>query len=213
MTGGMQRDTTTIGMTPKRVTVSVGVPTRYFEQSVARAAPPAAGQEPKAAQAADLESIRTEVMAKIKTHVAAILPAVEGAANAAELVTVTEFQNITPAPIPGPEMKSQVIGWLAQYWTTLGLGGLALVSMVMLRSMVRSIPPSEPHPVPPLHDSKPEEEARSDTKEAAPRSAAEAFGSRRTVASRRAFRIGDRRSRYSGEYTPHLDRERELTAP
>jgi flagellar M-ring protein FliF len=107
------------------------------------------------------------MMAKIKTLVAQLLPAVEGATDRAELVTVTELPNITPAPIPGPEMKAQVIGWLAQYWTTLGLGGLALVSMVMLRSMVRSGPSPEPHPVLPLHDAKPEQEVNADPKETA----------------------------------------------
>ena len=167
MASTTQRETTTIGMTPTRVTVSVGVPTHYFEQVWRERNPPAAGQEPKPPQAADLESIRTEEIAKIKTHVAKLLPAVEGTTDRAELVTVTPFQNITPPSIPGPEMKAQVIGWLAQYWTTVGLGGLTLVSLVMLRSMVRSGPSPEPQPVLPLHDSKPDEEANVDPKESA----------------------------------------------
>jgi flagellar M-ring protein FliF len=105
--------------------------------------------------------------AKIKAIVVNLLPPTEGVTDRAELVKVTELPNITPAPIPGPEMKAQVIGWLAQYWTTLGLGGLTLVSLVMLRSMVRSGPSPEPQPILPLHDSKPEEEASADTKETA----------------------------------------------
>ena len=33
-----------------------------------------------------------------------------------------------------------MLNWLNQYWTTLGLLGLGMVSLVMLRSMVRSMP-------------------------------------------------------------------------
>ena len=40
-------------------------------------------------------------------------------------------------------MKDQVLGWLGQYWSTLGLMLLGLVSLAMLRSMVRSVPPAE----------------------------------------------------------------------
>jgi flagellar M-ring protein FliF len=36
------------------------------------------------------------------------------------------------------------LAWLGNHWTTLGTGMLGLVSLVMLRSMVRSIPAPEP---------------------------------------------------------------------
>ncbi len=131
------------------------VPSRYFEQVWRESN---GGAQAKAPQANDLDAIRSQLTTRIKNIVAPLLPTVEGLSDPKELVAVNELPSITPPPIPEPEMKAQVMGWLAQYWSTLGLGGLALVSLLMLRSMVRSASVPPPRPETPVAEAKPDEE-------------------------------------------------------
>jgi flagellar M-ring protein FliF len=131
----------TPGLIPKRVTVSVGIPSSYFEKVWRERNPAKEGEEPKTPDKAALDAIRQEESVKIQKYVANILPLVEGAADATELVAVTTFQDIKQPKPPEAPATSQAMGWLAQYWPTLGTLGLALFGLVMLRSMLRSAPP------------------------------------------------------------------------
>ena len=131
----------TEGLIPKRVTVSVGIPSSYFEKVWRERNPGKEGEEPKTPDKTALEAIRQEESKKIQKYVANILPTVEGVADATELVAVTAFQDIKQPKSPEPPVASQAMGWLAQYWPTLGTLGLALFGLVMLRSMLRAAPP------------------------------------------------------------------------
>jgi flagellar M-ring protein FliF len=134
----------TVGLTPKRVTVSIGIPSSYFEKVWRERNPTEEGQQPKNPERAALDTIRQEESAKIQKSVAILLPPVEGVADLSELVTVTAFQDIKPAKIPEPAMTDHALAWLGQYWTTLGVIVLVLISLLMLRSMIRSAPAPAP---------------------------------------------------------------------
>ena len=69
---------------------------------------------------------------------AQLLPSIESAAKATELVTVTTFQDIPVVEPPAPEFQQEVLSWARQSWRTLGTIGLALISLLALRSMVRA---------------------------------------------------------------------------
>ena len=102
--------------------------------------PVPAGQDPKTPDQAALETIRTEESAKIQKHIAGLgLPA-KGVADPNELVTITPFQDIKPGAIPLPGIGEKTLVWLSHYWSTLGMIGLGLVSLLVLRSMVRAVP-------------------------------------------------------------------------
>lgn len=138
--GSQQTETDKIGLTPEVVRVTVGIPNNYFVKVWRRRNPVAAGQEAKTPDQAALETIRTEESAKIQKHIAGLgLPA-KGVTDLNELVTITSFQDIKPGEIPLPGIGEKVLFWLSQYWSTLGLIGLGLVSLVVLRSMVRAAP-------------------------------------------------------------------------
>jgi flagellar M-ring protein FliF len=128
-----------VGLTPKLVKASIGVQTSYFKQLWQKQNPPQEGQEPQQPDQAALDKIAQDEMDKIKGHVASLLPPVDPAAPT-DLVTVTAFEDIPSPPIPSPGMGENALAWLGQYWSTLGLFGLALGSLVMLRSMIRSNP-------------------------------------------------------------------------
>lgn len=138
--GALVTETITEGMTPLRVLASVQVPSSYFERVWRERNPAAPGEQPKTPTAADLTQIRTEEIAKIRKCVAALLPTAPGTSDPTDLVTVTEFQSITHAPPPPPTLMDRLVPWLVNSWKTLGLLLLGLVSLVILRSMVRAQP-------------------------------------------------------------------------
>jgi len=128
----------TVGLTPERVTVSVGVPASYFESVWSERNPTEAGQESKKPDQAALEQIQTEVVAKIQKHVAALLPPVADVADPIDLVTVTTFEDVKLPEIPPPGMAETALTWFGQYWGTLGMITLAMFSLIILRSMLRA---------------------------------------------------------------------------
>lgn len=157
------------GLIPQRVTVSIGVPTSYFEKIWQnRKAPDPAAQAAGAAQAptqAELDQIRQQEVANIRSAVAALLPPADGVADPTELVTVTAFQDIAPPEMPEPAMSEKAMTWLGQSWSTLGMILLALVSLVLLRSMIRSSPVlSQAAPAPMMAAKEDEKEEEKESK-------------------------------------------------
>ncbi len=130
--------TDSVGHLPRRVTVVVGIPTSYFDSIWHKQNPTKEGEEAKAPEQSALDQIQQVEIAKIQKHVAGLLPRVEGVADPTELVTVNPFQDIKQADIPLPGMSEKTLGWLGQYWSTLGMIGLVAFSLVMLRSMIQA---------------------------------------------------------------------------
>jgi flagellar M-ring protein FliF len=154
---GKQTDTVKIGLTPIMETASIGIPVSYFKKIWQAKNPPAAGQEPKEPDAAALEPIRTETIAKVKKQVAKLLTPPEGNTDPTELVEVTDFPEIPVVMPPEPSLAKNAMLWLGDYWSVAGMLGLAGVSLLMLRSLVKAGPPVEPSSSPRLADL-PEEE-------------------------------------------------------
>jgi flagellar M-ring protein FliF len=125
------------------VQASVGIPTSWFEKLWRRQNPAPLGEEPKTPQPADLEAIRTKEIADVRNAVAKLI-ALAGVTDASKLVDVQEYADIPESPLPEPNVQERAMTWLGRHWSTLGLGFLVLVSLVMLRSTVRAVPASEP---------------------------------------------------------------------
>jgi flagellar M-ring protein FliF len=132
--GGEEITKESAGLTPKRVAATVGIPMSYFLKVWKERNPQPAGKTPD--QAA-LDLIRTEETAKIKTHVATLLPVAEGVNDPAQLVQVASFQDITPPEIPAPAFADTATGWIAQNWTTAAMIVLGGFALLMLRSLIR----------------------------------------------------------------------------
>ena len=143
--GGTRIEKETAGLTPKEVKVSVQVPQSYFRKVWEEQNRPEPGQPAKVPAAGDLDQVQAQKVIDIRSCVANLLPRPASATDLThfdptQLVKVTVFQDIKPAEIPPIPLRDDVLNWLNQYWTTLGLIGLGMVSLVMLRSMVRSVP-------------------------------------------------------------------------
>jgi len=123
--------------------VAIAVPTSYFAKVWRNQHPPAPGEEPREPAAADIAQIRQEETAKIKQLVAGVLPQAEGQADPSQLVQVSDFQHIAPAPLPEPGAAETVATWLGIHGSSLGLLVLGLAALAVLRSAIRAIPPGE----------------------------------------------------------------------
>jgi flagellar M-ring protein FliF len=138
-----------LGLAPKRVTASIGIPSSHIEQVWQDRNKPADGQPPKTPTRLDLKSVEDELLQKYQLAVAAIIQLPDEAApNPVEKVTVNVYDSLQSEQIAEPGFSDHALAWLGDHWGTLGTGLLGLVSLVMLRSMVRAAPAAESLPTP-----------------------------------------------------------------
>jgi flagellar M-ring protein FliF len=137
---------TEAGLIPQRVRAAISVPTNYLVQMY-RERQRRKGEDPNAPLPADindtLELLRTEVKNEVKDIVAPLLPK-ELAQNNYPDVVVSFFETLTPEPIEAPSVANNAMVWASQNFNTLTMAGVALFSLVMLRSLVKGIPPTDP---------------------------------------------------------------------
>jgi flagellar M-ring protein FliF len=130
-------------MTPRDAKVTVTVPSSYYVEVWRDQNKPAAGQPAKEPTAADLQRVRTDVKSNIENAVNTLLPNYPPGQDPYPRVTVVEFQDLAPVAAPAPAFTEHFLAWLGQSWTTLGLLLLGLVSLLMLRAMIRATPVEE----------------------------------------------------------------------
>lgn len=129
------------GLTPTVVQASIAVPMDYLTR-VWRETNPDAGpdDEPPANL---LNKIESDTADKIKQTVSKLLPKRVAQENYSDVV-VTFLPSLTPPPIEEPSVVTEGLFWAGSNLNTILTAGFALVGLVMLRSMVKSIPHSEP---------------------------------------------------------------------
>jgi flagellar M-ring protein FliF len=128
------------GLTPQKVKVAVSIPTSYYVSIWDQRNPPAAGAEPAKPDAAALAEIERQVKEDVKNTVVPLLPTIDAAVDPFPQVAVTSFQSIPTAAPPVPSFQDHLLVWLSQYWSTLGMVGLAMVSLLMLRGVMKAVP-------------------------------------------------------------------------
>jgi flagellar M-ring protein FliF len=87
---------------------------------------------------ADLKQLEEEQRTQLQTDIENILPEKSGGQNPFPRVQVSFFHTPEIAPIPEPTLSETAMAWTAAHWTMLAMFGLALASLWMLRSMVKS---------------------------------------------------------------------------
>jgi flagellar M-ring protein FliF len=128
------------GLTPKHVRAAIAVPSEYLIR-VWRETTPDAKPEDRP-DTAMLTNIEEQVKSKIKATVGQLFPK-ELAEDQLSKVEVTVFQSLTPAPTPEPSVASESVVWARQNTSSLIIAGMALMSLLMLRSMIKSIPTTD----------------------------------------------------------------------
>ncbi|MEX2112370.1 MAG: hypothetical protein WD845_04250, partial [Pirellulales bacterium] len=121
---------------PQRVTASVQVPHAYLEQVWRKEHAPAGGsmaQLPDEHALADVEARETQ---RIERLVSNLLPRDTGAGPR---VAVSTFHPLGEPPTAEQQLREHAFAWLLAHWQTVSLAGLALVGLLVLRSMFRSV--------------------------------------------------------------------------
>jgi flagellar M-ring protein FliF len=167
---GTEEERESVGLTPTRVAVSVGIPSRYVEKVWRERNPTPPDQDPQTPDQTALDALFQEISGRVRSHVATLLPPVTGMTDLTELVQVSRFDSLPGEPIPTPDAAQRALTWLGEYWMTLGMLGLAGFSLLMLRSMIRATPASPQSPAPGnSHPREPRRDAGEEEPEDAPR--------------------------------------------
>jgi flagellar M-ring protein FliF len=141
---------TMAGLTPKRVTVSIGVPTSYLLRVWREKQPTAPGQPPKDPTPAELEAVGEAEALRIRNSVASLLPNVDATVDPRPLVQVTTFPDVKLEEPPGLSLAEQALHWLGASWQTLAMLALVIFSLAVVRSLARGGPATAPLPAPAL---------------------------------------------------------------
>lgn len=135
---------TTPGLIPTKVTAAIAVPASHFVRVWRQKNPVVAGQPAKEPDAVQLSQIEQTVKKNIEDVVRQLLPPVTQGTNQYPHISVATYEEDPPSPIAEPTFAAHVTGYLAESWRTIGMIVVGLVSLVMLRGMVRaaSAPPT-----------------------------------------------------------------------
>ena len=130
-------------LVPRGVRATIAIPTNYLT-SVWQEGERNDGGDPTQPMPVDeKDAIEVSVRGAITNIVKQILPKELGQ-NPFSGVEVTFLQSLTPKAIAAPSAASKIFGWASQNFNTMTMAVVALVSLMMLRSMVKSIPHAEP---------------------------------------------------------------------
>jgi len=131
------------GFVPQHVQAAIAIPSNYLVRVWReRNQDAAADAKPDKDM---LGLIETNLRDSIKNLITTLLPRQPGK-NPYPSVEITVFDSLTPDPIESPTMPRQAMSWASQNMGNLMMGGLLMFSLIMLRSMVKSIPPADPVP-------------------------------------------------------------------
>jgi flagellar M-ring protein FliF len=137
-------------LVPSSVTATVLVPKSHLTKLWHQRNPVAAGTEPKEPTDAELQPIERDVTDKITKAVVRTLPPQDPTAPAASLVEVSSYEDLPPATLAGPTATASALAWMTDNWHRLALFGIGIVSLLMIRSMVRTHAPAAPSAAPAL---------------------------------------------------------------
>lgn len=125
-------------MQVKKVTVSVGLPTSYYDrvivQDFLRENPDKTAADMPKPTIAQLQQKRTETEGKIKAAVAPLLPPVAAGEDPLPLVHVWDYPDIPEPIVATSGGTGKAMTWLSESWPSLALLGLAVIAILIARS-------------------------------------------------------------------------------
>jgi flagellar M-ring protein FliF len=130
------------GLIPTKVTASIQVPASHYVNIWKSRNPVVAGQPAKEPDLAQIDQIKQIVVKGIEDGVRNLLPPVPQGTNQYPYVSVLTYEDIPSTPIAAPTFTASVIDYLGESWRTIGMIAVGLVSLVMLRGMIRGAAPA-----------------------------------------------------------------------
>jgi flagellar M-ring protein FliF len=130
----------TAALVPQQVRAAVAIPSDFLVQVWRVRNPDKTAEEAPAKT--DLDELTDEYKRNIENLVSPLFPR-KLAEDPYPNVSVAVFQSLKPDELPPPTMMSESLMWAGRNSGSLIMAGLAVVSLTMLRSLVKSIPPAE----------------------------------------------------------------------
>jgi flagellar M-ring protein FliF len=132
--GGEQTRSLAKGYTLREVWATVAIPTSYLE-SLWQSQNPSATVPPTKQ---DLTPVETQVKTAVENIVEPLLQlqAIEGE-NSYKRVSVSFVPSLPVPQIEPPSTTTKALAWAGQYWSTVAMLGVAMFSLLVLRSVVR----------------------------------------------------------------------------
>lgn len=144
--GLTQVDERAAPLVPQDIRVTVAVPSSY-PISVWRERERMKGNDPNQPLPDEfdttLANLKKVITDDFTNAIIQLLPG-ELAENKLDDVEIVFLESLTPDPIEGPSTAQQALAWASQNFNTMTMAVVAMVSLMMLRSMVKSIPAPEP---------------------------------------------------------------------
>ncbi len=136
---GSQFETSrTASLQVKRVTVSIGIPSSYydnvFKQNSLRDNPTKTAKEIPKATVAEIQEIRSQTQSKIQSAVTPLLPQLPVGEDPYPLVQVWDYPDLPIPEFAVPGSSGKALTWLASSWQTIAMIGLAIVAILIARS-------------------------------------------------------------------------------
>jgi flagellar M-ring protein FliF len=134
------------GYTPKEVWATVSIPGSYIK-SLWTARNPTATAPPKPE---DLATVQTDAVQKVENIVDTLLllQANKGE-NTYKHVHVVVLDSLPVPTIEAPSVASKAMAWTSRYWNSLAMLGVAMFSLLVLRSVVNGKPTNPANPAMP----------------------------------------------------------------
>jgi flagellar M-ring protein FliF len=136
--GTRRMETVTSGFALEEAEASVVVPISYVKAVFRERNPTPEGQAPKEIDANQLDQLQTTIRSEIEGIVEPLLPKLALGENDFKQVKVNFVTDLPQAAFPSPSIATSALGMLGTHANTLAMLGLAVVGLVMLRSMVTS---------------------------------------------------------------------------
>ncbi len=126
------------GHLPTQVWTTIAVPRGYLLQVWRNRSPTPAGQASREPNQQELDTLAEEQKRIIENLVEPLLPGHIEGAESTKHVTVEFVDSVTPPPSPAPSLANTALAWTDRNWGSLSMVGLAMLSLLMLRSMTSS---------------------------------------------------------------------------
>lgn len=135
--GTVQEQSHQTGFVPKEMYASIGIPSEYVERTWRADHPDA---EPDDFNATQRQAQEDQIRTRVEKYVQNILPRLSAGRNDYSQVTVIFTDSLPTDPVAPPSLAENALAWAGNYWPTLSMLGLAVFSLLMLRSVVKPAP-------------------------------------------------------------------------
>ena len=128
------------GLVPTQVTATVSVPQTYYRQVWQKRNPTAEGKPLRTPTNDEMRRLQDVLELDIRKAVAHVLPPIPADDDQYNPVQVVPFEVLETVKPEDPPLTANVVTWIGNNWSTLGMMLIGIFSLLILRNMVHAFP-------------------------------------------------------------------------